>query len=494
MRSLAGSETRLLPNTAKTGVDYWTADGTRVIIENAAAQYYSISPLGDSPRFLGDRALSPDGEYSYKVANDTLLDIRSRAGKSYSISFEMRCSPSGWSATPGANWLLVIVGTTGKFWIEGVQLETGTRRVLLPAQPNPIAGVTWVSTGELIYWLTDAGGNGGNLWTMRVEPATGAPGGPPHQLTRWLDFSVLELSASADGARISVNRRKPRSNVWVGDLNASSTHLTALRQMTMDDAVELPYAWTPDSKSVLFRSDRDGHERIYKQDIGGNTAELITPAAAYPHRARISPDGQWLLYELLGPASDPHDRGLMRMPLGGGEPQLVFHEEGPFGVFCGSVPGTPCMVRRPKKNGDVISLFDPMTGKEIGTVQTSPEDIDGVISPDGQHIAFLIAGGLGNQIRIANLHGVTERVVSVAGVQRLQGLGWDAAGSGFLATDIQTSTVFSRLLQIDRDGAVHVLIEQRWTGELWAIPSPDRRHLATFKRTNNSNVWMVERR
>ena len=493
MRLFSGSETRLLPNTASMSVEYWTADGTRAIISAAdQKQFYSVSPFGDSLRSLGDWGPSPDGGYAFKAAKDTELDIRSSAGKSYSISFDKGypLSDMEWSMTPGAKWLVLVVGRYGKVWLEAVQLENGTRHMLLPAQPNYIADVQWLSTGDLIYWLTDTGGTGGNLWGMKVDPATGVPSELPRQLTRWVDFSVLGLSASADGSRICFIRSKARRNVWVGDLNASSSELTGLRQMTMDDALEQPYAWTPDSRSVFFRSDRDGHERIYKQDFGSNTAELITPPEAYPHRARISPDGQWLLYELLGPTTGPRDRGLMRMPLTGGESQLVFHEEEPFGVGCSSVPGTPCVLGL---NGKARSLFDPMTGKEIGEVETQPDDTGGSISPDGHHIAFLVAAGSGNRIRVTNLHGVTEKVISVAGVELLHDLGWDAASSGFFASDYQPSTRVSRLLHIDADGVVHALIEHRYTGELWGIPSPDGRHLATFQESINSNVWKVER-
>jgi hypothetical protein len=82
----------------------------------------------------------------------------------------------------------------------------------------------------------------------------------------------------------------------------------------------------------------------------------------------------------------------------------------------------------------------------------------------------------------------------VASVQPLRNLLWDAAGTGFFASGLQPTTALTRLLRIDNDGTVHVLLEQRVVGEVYAIPSPDGRHLATFKTTNNSNVWMVERR
>jgi Tol biopolymer transport system component len=263
-----------------------------------------------------------------------------------------------------------------------------------------------------------------------------------------------------------------------------------LRQLTVDDAQEQPYAWTRDSKSVLFRSDRDGHERIYKQDTDKNVAEIMTPDWAYPHRARVSPDGQWLLYEVAGPIFSPHPRGLMRMPIGGGDSQVVLGEDEDFDVRCGDRTGATCVLTRRRNNMEILSLFDPIKGIETGAVKTSSDEGGATISPDGQHIAFLLSGNPGNRIRVANLHGDTERLVTVAGAGSLGNLGWDAAGAGFLTTDYQPST--SRLLHVRLDGTAHVLMEGPGHAESYAIPSPDGRQIATFKLASSSNVWMVE--
>ena len=67
----------------------------------------------------------------------------------------------------------------------------------------------------------------------------------------------------------------------------------------------------------------------------------------------------------------------MRMPLTGGEVQVVFHQEEPFDVGCGRVPGTACTLLRQKQNGDSVSLFDPMTGIEKEVVKTQPDDRGG---------------------------------------------------------------------------------------------------------------------
>jgi serine/threonine protein kinase len=488
VRSLQGGETRLLPNTTGMLVGDWTADATRVLIANGRLgitdHWYSISVLGDSPRSLGDWQPSPDGRYSLRN-RDSALDIRSATGVAYSIPLDKHDWGFGLSWSPGTKSLAVVSRTSGKSWIEGIQLDNGRKSTLLPPQPNIIYDVVWLSPSELMYSLSERstfGGNG-NLWTLRLDAATGLPSAPPRPRTHWADFSVQWLSVTADGKRVCLVREKTQRNVWLGDLDSGGTRLTGLRQLTVDDAQEVPYAWTRDSKSVLFRSDRDGHERIYKQDTDKNVAELMTPDSANPRRARVSPDGQWLLYETAGPIFS-----LSRMPIDGGDSQTVLSQDKVFSLQCSSRPGAPCLLRH-----GPVSLFDPIKGVTTGVVKTLPEDASAAISPDGQHIACLvksISGNPGNQIRIANLQGDTERLVTVAGAGSLGFLEWDASGTGFLTSDLQPST--SRVLHIRLDGTAYVLMEEPGHAAPWAIASPNGRQIATFKSASSSNVWMVE--
>ena len=184
---------------------------------------------------------------------------------------------------------------------------------------------------------------------------------------------------------------------------------------------------------------------------------------------------------------------------------MVLSEDKELSVQCSSTPGAPCLIRRHRQrdNAVIASLFDPIKGVETEVVKTGSDDVSAAISPDGQHIALFQAGNSrnpGNRIRVANLHGVTERLitvhrvterlVTVAGAGSLGYLEWDAAGSGFLTSDIQPST--SRLLHIRPDGTAYVLMEEPGHADSYSIASPNGRQIATFKSASSSNVWMVE--
>ena len=243
VRSLQGAEARLLPNTTGMFASQWTADGTRVIITTAGLEHwYSISLTGDLLRDLGDWEPSPDGRYGLKFRNGTGLDIRRSTGEAYSISFDKQNSIV-WSWSPGTKRLALGVGSSGKYWIEGIDLENWQRSTLLPPQPNFIFDVAWLSPSELMYALSDSQrvvSRNVNLWTLRLDPATGLPSGPPRQRTRWTDSSVSSLSATGDGTRVYFIRARSQSNVWLGDLDVNRTRLIGLRQLTIDDAAGIP--------------------------------------------------------------------------------------------------------------------------------------------------------------------------------------------------------------------------------------------------------------
>jgi hypothetical protein len=57
---------------------------------------------------------------------------------------------------------------------------------------------------------------------------------------------------SADAKRLVLLRMTHQDQVYVGELAAGGTRMSPPRRLTIDEASNLPTAWTPDSKAVLF--------------------------------------------------------------------------------------------------------------------------------------------------------------------------------------------------------------------------------------------------
>jgi len=144
-----------------------------------------------------------------------------------------------------------------------------------------------------------------------------------------------------------------------------------------------------------------------------------------------------------------------------------------------------------------LYLLDPIKGRGQKVLEKTV-DVSGLfaaadpaISPDGQHIALLLPGRPRNRIRIVNLHGATEREITVSGADFLLSLDWSADGTTLFSGEGGEET--ERLLRVQRNGASQVMWSNPGVGiGIWGVPSPDGRYLATFKGNPSANVWTVE--
>jgi Tol biopolymer transport system component len=325
---------------------------------------------------------------------------------------------------------------------------------------------------------------------MDVNLSTGLPSGAAQRRTHWTDFRIQDLRSSADGGRLCFTRGNVESNVFVGDLQAHGNRLASPRQLTLEEAYDRPFDWTPDGRVLLLDSDRDGQRRIYKQDIDKDTADLITSGSGYQFGPRISPDGRWLLYSWNDEKPGRSKIRLMRMPLAGGSAAEILAGDDAFGLTCSHSAGGACILIELRGKTWVSSLLDPINGRGRKVLETTMDAGTPAISPDGKHIAFLLPGTPKNRIRIVDLHGATESEIRVLGAEDLETLDWSADGTAFFSGEVHPSG--ARLLHVQLNGASQVLWTQPARTELWGIPSPNGRHLATFKTKVSANVWIVE--
>jgi hypothetical protein len=217
------------------------------------------------------------------------------------------------------------------------------------------------------------------------------------------------LSASADGKQLTVQKTEYQSQVYLGELAAGGMRMNPPKRLTNDEALDFPTAWTPDSKAVLFQSDRNGTWGIFKQGISQDTAEPVVTGPQNASGPRLSADGAWILYaEIPKTVGASTPLRLMRVPVGGGVPQLVLETRNNQDYRCARSPAGLCLVAEASQDERQFTLtaFDPLKGrgKLLRTVQKDPVvNFDGTaLSPDGT--TFAISRGGEAEIHIRCFH------------------------------------------------------------------------------------------
>ena len=374
---------------------------------------------------------------------------------------------------------------------------------------------SWLPDGRMLHVVDGPGpaGENCNFWAIPIDSRTGVPLEKPKRLTNWAGFCMDGPSATADAKRVVFRRWSWEGTVYVADLEANGARMTAPRRLTLNEGRNYPAAWTADSKAVVFGSYRDDRWRTYKQFLNEDSAQpIVTATDRDEEGARVSPDGAWLLYMTPAREAGSATRELMRVPIDGGQPQLVLSAEAPTyaGLRCAKPPATLCVIaeRSPSRKQLIFTAVDPLKGREgeLARFDTDPAtDTTYVwdLSPEGAHVAVVKFSE--GRIGIVPLDHQPSREIVVKGWKNLQSVDWAADGKALFVSSL--TTVSSVLLHVDFQGNARLLWEQKgstspagrpWDQPLggpsasWAVPSPDGRHLAIYDWKLSANMWMME--
>ena len=97
---------------------------------------------------------------------------------------------------------------------------------------------------------------------------------------------------SPDGTRVAVFANDQEGDVWLWDLGR-----TTLTRLTVVPGRDVVQVWTPDSRRLIFSSERAGARNLFSQAADGTGAAerlLESPSTQYP--LAVSPDGRQLLF------------------------------------------------------------------------------------------------------------------------------------------------------------------------------------------------------
>jgi serine/threonine protein kinase len=508
------------PGTASWAFGSWFPDSTRfsasVSVPGRPSSVWSIPILGGDLRMvaevedmLGGGTVSPDGSnIAYQrlrsIGGAREIWVMGSHGESPHkiLTAENQATIVGIAWSPTGNRLAYRYrrdkGDSIEIMVQSCDLRGADITTIL--LDNHLSAFTWTWSGRFIYSRNTEVGSAesDNLWELKVDPKNGIPQGKARQLTDWSGFSVYSLSATADGKQLAFLRGNDHASVFVGDLVGRESPLVNSRRLTLDDNYNIAVAWMPDSREVIFSSERTANRLMYRQGIEqGSNAQLITPAAGTNFLlARLSPDGAWILLE--GAPHSLHKMGLYRVELRGGTPQRLFDTEGFVLFWCTNKAANFCVFGRPSTGKDelVVVAFDPLQGPgkelvriplEVGTSADIGFDYWWQLSPDGSRIAIVKRHG--NQIRLVPLGGGLTRTITVKDYPDLLDLNWAIDSQSMFVSTLQPGR--ATLLRVALNGDAQPVWQQHQSKLTWGIPSPDGRHLAIMGSNSEANVWLI---
>ena len=419
------------------GTPYKLRDGASAFSVSPDGSWiaFGTGPIGFTYREIW--IMRPDGEQAHKLFS---------SDESFSIN-NVLWSPDGKRI---AYQKIDKSGTAVA--IESRDLNGGLATEILRASATaPLLGFLWLRDGRIAYSLKEPGTGASpcDHWQMRVDPGTGRPIGRPRTMANWFPDCLSHASLTADGKHVSFLREVDQYTIYVADLVEKATRITRPKRLTLNESRNIPSGWTPDSKSIIFISDRNGPKEMFRQSIDEEVAQLIFTQSGIGGAARLSPDGSSLIYV----AKDPAAAGgrLMRVPVTGGIPQALV--SGNFvngGARCARLPSTVCAIAERSSDREqlVFTSIDPLKGRghELRRFDTnSGRNLDYFwdLSPDGTRLALL--NSTDPKIHILSLAGQLPREIALNGWHGLGYTSWTSDGRRLVvgSQDNRSSTLLS---------------------------------------------------
>jgi DNA-binding winged helix-turn-helix (wHTH) protein/Tol biopolymer transport system component len=398
-------------------------------------------------------------------------------------------------------------------------------------------GLVWTRDNRLLFSRAEVPPNQGesNVWSLKVDTRPGWRWGAPMRLTSGPDWKPI-INVSADGKHAVFIRTNIAPAVFVAEVDARTREIGKLQRLTLDERQSRPYEWTPDGRSVLYVSDREGTLRIFRQQIGAATPELIAGVQGSPNILRLNPERTEILYltEEERAATDGVSRlpvspnakaaghsatntqpegefqsrslRLMRVPLDGGVSQAVLEDSGVNNFQCARSPSRECLYSKYTKDALVFYEFDDKTGAKKELFRTSEPEwqlfrtsepewqyFSWTLSPDGRTLALAkkMRAATEAEIRLVPTRGGAERVLKVKDWGWLATMDWAADGKSFWASAVRHGET-TALINIDLQGRAKMVLQESKPYVGWAIPSQDGKRLAIWEATGGSNAWLLE--
>jgi Tol biopolymer transport system component len=277
-----------LPPNFSARLDDWFSDGSHLLVSReeqpGKASLWSISVFGGSPRRLANDAsggsVSPDGAHiafhRVDVTYDGLFGREVWVMRSDGTD-QVKVAPDQfWLGAGAPTWSpdgkrIAYIRTNWSYNPQTSSVEVNewqnARAETLFSDSRLTPALHWLPDGRLIYALLEnqqdtppgTAASNSSLWIVSLQQS-GKLSEPPKRITQGHGW-IPQVAGSADGKALIFLSEHWSPSVYIGTLAVDGTRLLANRRLTLDENENFPYSWTPDSKAVLFSSDRNGTAR-----------------------------------------------------------------------------------------------------------------------------------------------------------------------------------------------------------------------------------------
>jgi len=533
-----------LPEGFYAAAVVWFPDGTRLLVSRSEEAWiqakgqatrvpdrslWSLSILGGTPKKIVDHAefpaglpadgssVSPDGSlvafHLFNAGQEWVelwvVGAHGEGARRVRAPSQANHGYFGPVWSPNGKRLFYIRDNSSARWIESCDLAGDHVTTIFPSKDGQkyshgwdvLHSLCWAPDGRLLFSMQKNEGPF-NLWEIKVDAGTGQRLEEPRRITQWVGFQTVHadsLSITADGKQLVVVRANLQGDVYVAEAENGGKSMKSPRRLTLDETDDVIGGWTPDSRSVLFSSGRNRDNLdIFKQDITQTDAETVVATPESEWHPNFSPDGTFILYLVTEktntlPWESSTDARLMRVPIGGGRPELVLR--GKISNFSCAGRAKLCVVAEEMEGKQILTTFDPLKGRgEKLLTSDYPQFGRGILSPQGRLIEKMTSGPDGLYVRVRSL---TTQSLEEHTFKNLTGVyqfcDWSVDGRGiylYTGGPLQGTSLYAGL-----DGQTQVLWKRGSGPGFWfdhPIPSPDGRHLAFTLGIYESNAWMLE--
>ena len=523
LRVIASGETRSwgLPKDFIARPTSWFPDGTHLLVMRwtgtpPAPSLWKLSLFGGAPQKLIDNAVSgsvsPDGT---RIAFTSFLpywgsELRVMGADGSSPHKIAEASqgvnpPSGilssaWS--PNGRRIACIeryafAGLTPAAGLSSLWTRDADGSDLQVIFNNNWLGpaLAWATDGRILFSTRSnpaSERDDEDIRSIRVDETSGKTVGLQQVVTTGAG-PIGGISVTSDGKRLLLSRTNSHEQAFISEFDANTRKWKTPRRLTLDANGNQATAWLPDSKTVLFVSNRNGKWTLYKQAIDETTADVLVEGHSL-YLPRLSADGLYVLYgSQPDPANPAAPVSLMRLPVSGGPPELVARDVGLGNYQCARRPSTLCIIHKQQKDDCIFLSFDPKRGIGNELLRTHDGCHDWSLSPDGRTLADFPDGR--HKIRLFSMDeggGREDKRVTLNDWPI--GFGdWSVDGKGLLVPSF-TPAGTPVILEINRAGKASVVLEGAAGTEFdFMIQAPNGHYgILGAAVPGDNNAWMVD--